>query len=281
MNKFENSECEDFRRVSGKIVEMLLNIREGTPLKQADDKIRTECYTPERLEIERLSGDLLSLEHCYINLLVVEKPRKNTLHEKEEPGEDASPHTSPFSLTARLKVETPNKNIQVELPSLFDSHTDSTGKTVEPRGILIRGRAGVGKSTLCKKMVYEFAHYSKPFPKWNELFDRVLWVPLRRLKAWQTSQYDLGGLFSREYFIREKPKIRKDLAEALWDDVGKKRTLFILDGLDEIAQELGAKDQKSDFLESLLNQPNVVITSRPHMSLPRDVQSPDLEFIVA
>ena len=235
MNKFENSKCEDFGRVSGKIAEMLQKIREGNPLKQADLWIRTEYYTRERLKIERLSGDLLPLERCYINLLVIEKPRKNTLHEKEELGEDASPHTSPFSLTARLKVETPNRNIQVELPSLFDSHRDSTGNTVEPRRILIWGRAGVGKSTLCKKMVHEFAQCSEPFRKWNELFDRVLWVPLRRLKAWQTSQYDLVGLFSREYFAQEDPEIPKTLAKALRTDVGRKRTLFILDGLDEIA----------------------------------------------
>ncbi|ERF73784.1 hypothetical protein EPUS_09250 [Endocarpon pusillum Z07020] len=288
MNKFAHSECteckkgctesEDFGRVSGKIVEMLQKIREGSPVQQADAWIRANHYSEDRLKIERLSSDLLSLDQCYINLAIVEEPRKNAQHAEEGSGEDVSPHVSPFSLTARLSVETPEKNVQVELPSLFDPRKDSNGQTAESRRILIRGRAGVGKTTLCKKMVHEFARRSKDFRKWDELFDRVLWVPLRRLKEWQATQYDFEELFSREFFAQQDRETRDILAKELRGALKSGRTLFILDGLDEIAQELACEGYKSEFLKDLLHQPNVVITSRPHVSLPANVSPPDLEL---
>jgi NACHT domain len=265
--------------VSGKIVKMLQKIREGSPLEQADAWIRTKHYTADRLKIERLSGDPLSLERCYINLAIVEEPRKNARHAEEGSRENASPHTSPFSLTARLKVETPDKSIQVELSTLFDPRKDSNGQTIKLRRIFIRGRAGVGKTTLCKKMVDGFAHCSEDFRKWNELFDRVLWVPLRRLKEWSPTQYDLEELFSREYFAQPNREKYAALAKELRRIVERGRTLFILDGVDEIAQELTREDFKSDFLiKYLLDQPNVVVTSRPHVSLPANVRPPDLEL---
>ncbi len=288
MNKFAHSECteckkgctesEDFGHVSGKIVEMLQKIREGSPLEQADTCIRNKCYTADRLKIERLSGDVLPLERCYINLAIVEEPRKNAQHAEEGSEENASPHTSPFSLTARLNVEAPDKNIQVELPSLFDPRKDSNDQTIKTRRILIRGRAGVGKTTLCKKIVNEFARFSEDFRKWYNLFDRVLWVPLRRLKRWSPSQYDLEELFSHEYFAQLDRGTRAALAKELLRIVQRGKTLFILDGLDEIAQELTLENPKSDFLEYLLNQPNVVITSRPHVSFPTNVLPFDLEL---
>ncbi|RYP87385.1 hypothetical protein DL770_004797 [Monosporascus sp. CRB-9-2] len=98
------------------------------------------------------------------------------------------------------------------------------------------------------------------FRKWNELFDRVLWVPLRRLKEWSPAQYDLEELFSQLQRIVESG-----------------RSLFILDGLDKIAQELSGEEYKSEFLRCLLDQPNVIITSRPHVSLPVGVRPPHLE----
>ncbi|KAH7111296.1 hypothetical protein B0J11DRAFT_194475 [Dendryphion nanum] len=284
MNKFAHSNCTDeckkdctesvdFGHVSGKIVEMLQKIRQGSPLEQADAWIRTEHYTQGKLNIERLSGEVLPMDRCYINLAIV---RKTAQHGKEGLGENASPHMSPFSLTARLNVETPDENVQMELPSLFDPRKDSNGQTIKPRRIFIRGRAGVGKTTLCKKMASGFP--TDEFRKWNELFDRVLWVPLRRLKEWSPPQYDLEELFSHEFFAKRDRETRAALAKELRHVVEKGRTLFILDGVDEIAQELARKDFKSDFLKYLLDQPNVVITSRPHVSLPANVRPPDVEL---
>ncbi|KAK0648836.1 hypothetical protein B0T16DRAFT_371477 [Cercophora newfieldiana] len=287
MNKFAHSKCleeckkdctesEDFSHVSRKIGEILEKIREGSPLEQADVWIRKRHYTPERLKIERLSGDTLPMDRCYINLAIV-VDTKTPRQQEEGSGKDVAPHTSSFSLAARLKVETPDESIQVQLSSLFDPRKDSNGQMIHPRRVLIRGRAGVGKTTLCKKMVDGFP--TDEFRKWNELFDRVLWVPLRRLKEWSPAQYDLEELFSHEYFAgQQNRETRATFAKELQRIVESGRTLFILDGLDEIAQELSCGNHKSDFLCLLLDQPNAIITSRPHVQLPAGVRPPDLEL---
>ncbi|KAM7210013.1 hypothetical protein V8F06_014600 [Rhypophila decipiens] len=270
-NKFDSSACADYKRVAGKIQEFVTKIREGTLSVQADGWIREICYNKDRLKIERLSGDLLRMERCYINLAIVEEPRRKAGYAEEGSEQDAAPRTSHFSLAARLKVETPEKNIQVELSSLFDPRKDSNGQMIQPRRILIRGTAGVGKTTLCKKMVHDFIHCGA----WKGLFDRVLWVPLRRLKVWSAALYNLEELFSHEYFAQHETRT---LAKELRRAVESGRTLFILDGLDEISQLLDDNNQKSDFLQHLLNQSSVIITTRPHVSLPVRVRPPDLEL---
>jgi hypothetical protein len=189
MNKFAHSKCtneckkdctesEDFGHMSGKIVEMLQKIRERSPVEQADAWICDTHYTADRLKIERLSGDLLPMDRCYINLAIVEQPGGKASRSDDE---DRAQKASPFSLLARLKVETPDKPIEVTLPTLFKPRKARDGQERRPSRILIRGRAGVGKTTLCKKIVYEFTHGEK-WQEWRDLFDRVLWVPLRNLK---------------------------------------------------------------------------------------------------
>lgn len=55
------------------------------------------------------------------------------------------------------------------------------------------------------------------------------------------------------------------------------RTLFILDGLDEVSEGLGTDSELYPFLKFLLEQPNVIITSRPSARLPIS-SDPDLEL---
>ncbi|KAK4149429.1 hypothetical protein C8A00DRAFT_46964 [Chaetomidium leptoderma] len=269
MNKFGSPGCADYKKVAGKIQELLGEIRKGTPLMQADAWILDKHYTADRLKIERLSGDVLSMDQCYINLAIIEQ------HGSKR---GSATQSSPFSLSARLKVMTPGKIIQVELPKLFDPRKRGDVET-KPRRILIRGRAGVGKTTLCKKIVHEFTHGT--WSQWKELFDRVLWVPLRNLKLEERRQpgYHFVHLFSHEYFSYPKPRL--DLASALSDTLkGAKssRNLFLLDGLDEVSQDLGDESDMFRFLKELLNQPNVIITSRPSGKLPRGLDAIDIEL---
>ncbi|KAK0722210.1 hypothetical protein B0T26DRAFT_701827 [Lasiosphaeria miniovina] len=160
-----------------------------------------------RLRIERLSGVLLPMDRCYINLAIVE----------QQPGDKTSPSDdegraqkdSPFSLLARLNIMAPDKTIN-----------SRGGQEKQP----------MGKTTLCKKI---------------DLFDRVLW----------SSGYNFGHLFHHEYFSQ--------LPEG--DGLARALTLFVLDGLDE-------------FLKKLLNQPDVIITSRPHAILTSGLDPIQLEL---
>jgi HEAT repeat protein len=276
MNKFSGPDDPGYVSVAGMLEVLLCDIRSGRPIEKADLWIRNNRYSPKELEIERLSGDLLPMDRCYINLAIVEKTGENAPPSK---GEDEAQKVSPFSLLARLKVETLDKTIEVTLPTLFKRRKARDGQKRQPSRILIRGRAGVGKTTLCKKIVYEFTHGEK-WQEWRDLFDRVLWVPLRNLKREERRRfrgYNSRHLFCDEYFSQH-PR-GDDLAEALWDATRATtsgRTLFILDGLDEVSQDLDG-DMLS-FLKELLNQPSVIITSRPHAMLPPGLDPIHLEL---
>ncbi|KAH6886237.1 hypothetical protein B0T10DRAFT_461685 [Thelonectria olida] len=93
-------------------------------------------------------------------------------------------------------------------------------------------------------------------------------MPLRNLKPRSHRSYNLGALFYDEFFRQETDG--HDMASTLWDtpkNIGD-RVLFILDRLDELSQELDSSSDMSRFLTHLLNQPNVVITSRLYGILP-------------
>lgn len=255
MNKFSGPDCTAYQTVAGKITAAVAKILRGTLLNQADRFILTNRYTKETLEITRLSGAPLSMEQCYINLAIVTR--------------DVSQST----LGASLKIQTPEQEMQVSLPTLF---SDRKGK--QPRRIIIRGSAGVGKTTLCKKIVYDFHHGKSTALRrsWATLFDRILWVPLRKLK--EKPVHSFNDLFCHEFF--SLPQKREDLANHLADMFPKisSRTLFLLDGLDEILPDLDIEGNRFKFLEELLGQQNVIVTSRPSANLPYRLRHPDLEL---
>ncbi|RSL69726.1 hypothetical protein CEP54_002125 [Fusarium duplospermum] len=238
-------------------------------LHEADGFIREECYGRGQLNIERLSRQLVPMEQCYINLGIIHQLG-------ERPINPPGPQTSEFSLQRRLKVEGPIEGHRIELPALFDPRRTRSGDLKSPRRIFIRGRAGVGKSTLCKKIAHGFLNDML----WRTLFDRILWIPLRNLRARESrDRYDLTELF-RDEFFSQHPK-RDSLAEVLrntCDKAGGGNSLFVLDGLDEIWQDLAPDSDLSRFVHYLLNCPNIIVTSRPSAVLPIHVDSFDLEL---
>ncbi|KAI1195277.1 ARM repeat-containing protein [Nemania serpens] len=219
-------------------------------LKYAIDKLQTPAwvdraytlvckkrYNPEKLKIERISKHELDMDQCYINLAIVEQERENGVHSKDRSGDGA--WSSLYSIRSRLKVETPDKNLQIKLTTIFDSRRN----TQPPKRILIHGRPGVGKTTLCKKI---------------DLFARVFWIPLRELKKTGHTNDDLKRIFSQLYFKNE-PSIDA-LAESMCDATRpsdrQQDSLFILDGLNEVSDLLDESHAASESLSLLLNSPN-------------------------
>jgi GTPase SAR1 family protein len=248
-------------------------------IREADAWIRDKHYTTEHLEITRLSGSPLPMVRCYINLTLTDQHRKHLNVSSNGEGEGPPSSPSPFSLEDRLNIETPRKEDLIKLTTLFDEREQPDGIRLRPRRILIRGCAGVGKTTLCKKIVHDFITEGM----WQNLFQRVIWVQLRDLKT-MPKPYTLDGML-REIFFWEGPS-RDSLSGALarcMDEDQSRETLFLLDGLDEVAEMVmerrnGPSHDARRFLQGLLNRPNVLITARPQAGILHGCQRPDMDL---
>ncbi len=213
-------------------------------------------YQRSNLSIQRVSGQKVSLDDCYINLAIVESQAQREKDKKTLEKQAATFERLPSS--ERQQLEATNINKLISLDQLFARQKLRDGSEAIPKRILIQGRAGIGKTTLCKKLVYEF-HHNK---LWQDQFDCVLWVPLRQLKANQLTCFE--EFFCKYYFTDHKNK--KERAEALAATLHdhQDKTLFVLDGLDEAIDELDERfPLKKKFLQDLLDQKHVIITSRP------------------
>ncbi len=208
-------------------------------------------YDQSDLSIQRVSGDKVSLNDCYINLAIVESQAQQEKDKVELENQAKSFERLPSG----DQLEATNINKLISLDQLFAKQKLRDGSEAIPQRILIQGRAGIGKTTLCKKLVYEF-HHNK---LWQDQFDCVLWVPLRQLKAHHLTRFE--ELFCKYYFTDHKEDRAKALATALYDH--RDKTLFVLDGLDEVIDELDERLSLKKFLQHLLDQKHVIITSRP------------------
>ncbi|KAJ5714714.1 uncharacterized protein N7483_011895 [Penicillium malachiteum] len=191
----------------------------------ADSEL-ANMYKKSHLEIRRLSGELLDIDQCYINFAIVEisSERKATSSDVGLP--------SAFTLSERSLVTSTTSDKMIGLPSLFDKR-QVNGKNTQPRRILIHGSAGVGKSTLCKKIVHDFICGEL----WSELFDRIIWLPLRDLKEKPTLQ-DLIDTYLQDSSSRLDRKILvAALRKLVNSPESNSRTVLLLDGLDEIPPE--------------------------------------------
>jgi hypothetical protein len=113
---------------------------------------------------------------------------------------------------------------------------------------------------------------------WKNRFDRVLWVRLRNLR-FRAGRYDLEE-FLRDEFFSQHPK-QDNLARALRDvctNPSNRKTLFLLDGLDEIWHDLQSRIDLARFVTHLLHQTNVLVLSRPSVVLRSDIEPFDLEL---
>ncbi len=210
-------------------------------------------YQRSNLSIQRVSGQTVSLDGCYINLAIVESQAQCEKDKKELEKQAATFERLPSSEQQQLEATNPNKLIALE--KLFEKQKLRDGSEGIPKRILIQGRAGIGKTTLCKKLVYDYQNSTL----WQDQFESVLWVPLRQLKIHSPKR--LEDLLYTQYFAGYESSQAKALSKVFYAHQDK--TLFILDGLDEVVEELNEGRPLTDFLQTLLNQAHVVITSRP------------------
>ncbi|KAF9992182.1 hypothetical protein BGZ79_003406, partial [Entomortierella chlamydospora] len=179
------------------------------------------AYYEPYLKIQRVSGDTLSLESCYINLAIVEAS-----DQRQKDKEDLKAQAAAFNrMPSYEQIARTNMMAPIPLEKLFDKRKLRDGREDVPKTILVQGRAGIGKTTLCKKLVHLYQS-----GLWMDRFDTVLWLPLRQLKAYKAC--DLEDLLYKKYFAHHPRQKKESFVAALVNR--KDKVLFILDGLDEI-----------------------------------------------
>ena len=130
----------------------------------------------------------------------------------------------------------------------------------EKKQVLVFGRAGIGKSTFCRYIAYQWARGS-----FLSEYELVALIPLRHLTIHRypdNRTYSLIDLVKREVFSLELGETESDTFKKLFD---AKKTLWILDGYDEIVQSI--PETLEYLLEQLLKTPHHILTSRPYLNI--------------
>ena len=222
------------------------------PITRADIRSRLDLYSKLDCEsLRRLSGDRLLGNFNDIELAVTERLDS----EGEGPMEGQQ--------EGREVVGQQREREIVPLHGLFDER--KAGKeTIRPQRILIQGRPGIGKTTLCRRLMYEYSWHAKLRTK----FHLVVRIPVGKLAY----SADLTNLLFEEYFqaVSEGRDLSKKLGSLILDhgnanleskNASSVNILIILDGLDE---SRGWSHEKRALLEKLMGRPAVIITSRSH-----------------
>ncbi|KAF9993396.1 hypothetical protein BGZ79_001946 [Entomortierella chlamydospora] len=204
------------------------------------------------LSIRWISGDPLDLGSCYVNLANVEGPFQRQKN-KDELKEQAA---NIYRMSSYENIPETNTLATFPLEEFFNRRNLRDGRNDVPKTILVQGRAGIGKTTLCKKLVHAYQQ-----GLWNDRFNAVLWLPLRQLTAYGAR--NLEDILRHKYFAHYPELEKEKLVAAL--SARRDKVLFVLDGLDEIISNVRRENDAPlrEFLRHLLRQQHVIITSRP------------------
>ena len=273
--------------------EQLRALAKQEQMQQLIDSIK-EKYRKENILPNVLEGPTLTLmEGCYINLASIksdeqiakEQKLKQQQHQQQSKpdSESTSNHTqrdnrlSSFEDIHRPKDPLPLNKLFVRQS---DKTTDTTADKLIQR-VLMLGRAGIGKSTLCQYLAYRWADETKTKEEaWLESYDVLLWIKLRELISLHESlkaQHKRCGVAdvvtiscvfgldsSNEVFLTQA------VNELIHDST--KTILWVLDGFDEVAHLYGnAQHPLHTVLHELFPRATtpdplhqVLLTSRPY-----------------
>jgi predicted NACHT family NTPase len=196
------------------------------------------------------------IEQSYINLAIVKAKEQHAIENQLRDTQHATAVLGTFEAIYGMKTTIDVKNI-------FE-----TCKNHEKR-VLVFGRAGIGKSTFCQYIAYQWATGSY----WPQ-YELLALIPLRRLTAQcypplpHGQSYSLIDLVKKEVLRHNLTGKEEELLKKQFDE---RKTLWILDGYDEIVHNVPPHLQC--LFDQLLETPHHILTSRPYLNtLSYDVQ---------
>ena len=126
-------------------------------------------------------------------------------------------------MVSRKKTRGTATTNTVDMSGIFKPHEECP----HPRTVLIEGKPGMGKTTYCKKLVYDWATGKQEAQDYFPRFELVLLLRCRDMKS------DLWEAIDDQLLPRD---IKEDLREKFFNFVrhNQSNVLLILDGLDEV-----------------------------------------------
>ncbi|CAF1309410.1 unnamed protein product [Rotaria sordida] len=144
----------------------------------------------------------------------------------------------------------------IDIQDIFNTYLN------QRKQVLVFGRAGIGKSIFCRYVAYKWA--TGAF--WTE-YKLLALIPLRCLTTDRypplssKQSYSLVDLVKKEVLSMDPPEKEDSLLTTVFD---ANKTLWILDGYDEIVQNIPG--HLKCLLKQLLNTPHHIVTSRPYLN---------------
>ena len=237
-------------------------------------------YTDEQFsQLQRETGTDHSyaslLRESFINLVLVKHSEQVKKEEKmrSEPEENKDNKQGKETLTKRdIQMSSFETIFQpkeaIELPALFDAAITATSP-IEKRHLVIEGRAGIGKTTLSKYLVHQWALGDEgALAGWSTCFSGVLFLPLRAVLNYANDTISLTTFIQKECLPTEMgDKITaQQLQDALDHLEARRPILYVLDGYDEVAHQVRLQTRHTPLgrlFETLWQKPCWIITSRP------------------
>ncbi|KAL9965588.1 hypothetical protein ACROYT_G029409 [Oculina patagonica] len=128
-----------------------------------------------------------------------------------------------LKVVSRKKTRGTATTDTVNMSGIFEPHEECP----QPRTVLIEGKPGMGKTTYCKKLVYDWATGKQEAEDCFPGFETVLLLRCRDMKS------DLWEAIDDQLLPRN---VKEDVRERFFDFIRHKQSnvLLILDGLDEV-----------------------------------------------
>ena len=220
------------------------------------EKMRHEYLRKNHIECCIDSPIQISIEQSYINLVII---KVRDQHEQEKQMHKISHNAAVLGTYENIY----GLKTSIDVNDIFE-----TCETREKR-VLVFGRAGIGKSTFCQYIAYQWAAGMY----WPQ-YEFLAVIQLRNLTTNEYPQlknkqtYSLFDIVKTEVF---KNDLSEEDEQLLREQFNEKKILWILDGYDEIVQNIPS--HLKHVLKKLLDTPHHIVTSRPYLNtLPYKVQ---------